>query len=101
MARRSKRQETMDRILQAAQAEVAVHGYPPTRRDLATACGLSLCTVQRYLEVLAAQGRIRMAPGIARGLTLPTPSREVESIKLRVGRSVDLEEGILARSDAL
>lgn len=50
------------------------HGFPPSLREIAHGCYLSLSTVSKYLGILEAQGRIKRQPGRARGLTLTDPS---------------------------
>ena len=47
------------------------HGYPPSIRQLGRALGLtSPDSVSKRLRALQAEGRIEIAPGIARGIII-------------------------------
>jgi repressor LexA len=47
------------------------HGYPPSVRDLAMACGhASTSTTHAHLRSLRASGAIRWTPGCARTIVL-------------------------------
>jgi len=49
--------------------------YPPTVRDIVTACGISSTSVVNYnLKILESKGYIRRHPEVARGIELLTPS---------------------------
>jgi repressor LexA len=50
---------------------VAQRGYPPSRREIAEACGWAgPSSAQDLVRLLEARGLIRTAPGIPRGLQI-------------------------------
>jgi repressor LexA len=56
------------------------YGYPPSQREMATACYMSRAGVIRHLDRLEALGCIRRQPALARGITLTdVPFPECES----------------------
>lgn len=59
-------EEMTQRVLSAIQDHQAEHGYPPSIRELASACTVSLNTMYRLLLKLEQHGRIEMTPGQAR-----------------------------------
>lgn len=63
--------ETMgDRIIWFVAIYVAEHGYAPSRREIGKAMGLSISTVSERLATLESEGRIKVTPGVARGLVV-------------------------------
>ncbi len=46
------------------------HGYPPSVREIATACYVGRSSVHQYLYRLEAKGWITREPGRARGITI-------------------------------
>lgn len=58
-------------ILDAIQASIDLHGYPPTMREIAAATGIaSVSTVSEHLDRLQADGYLRRQPGSPRAITL-------------------------------
>lgn len=58
-------------ILQFLQNYIPEHGYAPTQRQIATACGIaSIGSVNYWLKRLADLGWIRFEPGISRTIVL-------------------------------
>lgn len=55
-----------DAILDFIHDYTAAKGYPPTKREIAGACGLVVSAMHRRLRILAAQERIEMVPNAAR-----------------------------------
>ena len=52
----------------------ASHGYPPSLRELAAACGVSAPTMQDRLESLRLQGYVTWIKGKQRTLTVISPA---------------------------
>jgi repressor LexA len=46
------------------------HGYPPSVREIASACYIGRSSVHQYLYRLEAKGWIMREPGRARGITI-------------------------------
>jgi repressor LexA len=59
-----------DVIYAYIKAYIEQHGYPPTIRNIATACHMGRTTVHYYLEKLEDWGWIEREPGQARSLNL-------------------------------
>jgi len=57
--------------LDALQNFIAVHGFPPTVRELAADLCIARSTTVMHLDALAAKRVIRREPATARGLTIP------------------------------
>jgi repressor LexA len=58
-------------ILQLIERHLERHGMPPTRAELTLALGLrNRQGIDQHLRALARKGRIRLEPGIARGIRL-------------------------------
>jgi repressor LexA len=61
----------MEAIYQCLQGYIARHGYAPTYREIATACGIaSIASVKYWLDRLAEQGRVRFERGGTRTIVL-------------------------------
>jgi response regulator of citrate/malate metabolism len=71
MAQRITLEDT-DHVYQFIVEFIHTHGgYPPSQEEIARACYMSRSAVQRYLDVLAAHGRIIREERRARGIWLP------------------------------
>ena len=64
-------QKTTDPIVRFIRSYIAARGFPPTQREIAKACYLSLSAANRRILMLAAQGHIDYTPRQARGVGLP------------------------------
>jgi DNA-binding IclR family transcriptional regulator len=62
--------ETTERVYAAVKAHFDREHYPPTRRELAAATGLSPTSIGTYLNELVDQGRVKYAPRKHRGIQL-------------------------------
>ncbi len=63
------------RILDVIRDHHAVHGYPPSLRDIGAEVGLSSPSSVRYqIGELERMGWIRRAPGVARALVVLDPA---------------------------
>lgn len=72
-ATRAVTQEEPDAViaLRLIKQSVDERGYPPSRREIAEACGwASPSSSQELIKLLQAQGLVRTAPGIPRGLQI-------------------------------
>jgi SOS-response transcriptional repressor LexA len=69
---------TRRRVLVALQAFINLHGYSPTVKEFATACGIAPSTCYSHLSRLMADGRVTEEPGRAR--TLRVVERESEEV---------------------
>lgn len=59
------------RILAVIRTSVKERGYPPSMREIASACGFtSTGTVSYHLRAMAADGLIRRVPGAARAVVI-------------------------------
>ena len=58
--------------LLAIAAYISLHGYPPTRIELAVVLGVSPSAVEDRLAALEAKGAIRRTPGLARAIQIIT-----------------------------
>jgi DNA-binding transcriptional regulator YhcF (GntR family) len=58
----------VDEVFDNITKHVRKKGYPPSRRDLAEMCGVSVASVQRALQCLHETGRIVVIPNVARGV---------------------------------
>ena len=68
------RQSQRDRMLELIRESIEVNGYGPSVRELCAKLGLkSTATVQYHLKLLAQEGRIRIAAGKKRAISLPDP----------------------------
>lgn len=47
-------------------------GHPPTLGEWAHACDIAVSTLRHHIEALKRAGRIRHAPGVARGIEIVT-----------------------------
>ena len=50
------------------KSHIAVHGYPPTRRELSGFMDVGTTTVNRYIEALEDAGEIIVIPKASRGI---------------------------------
>lgn len=57
-------------IYQFIRQHIKEHTHPPTLREIAVHCFLSVSNVLRYLDRLEMRGYIVREPGRARGITL-------------------------------
>jgi repressor LexA len=58
-------------VLAVIRAYAAVHGYPPSNRDIGRALGISSTNgVRDHLRALERKGAIRVDPWIARGIVI-------------------------------
>ena len=57
-------------VLTEITGYIAAHGYAPTLRELADACGLSTVGVRLYLQRLERAGAIRRDYAVARGIVV-------------------------------
>lgn len=58
-------------ILRWIRQYVATHGFPPTRREIASGFGFaSQNAAEQHIQAIAAKGAIRIVPGISRGILL-------------------------------
>ncbi|MBX7112592.1 MAG: hypothetical protein K1X87_12205 [Dehalococcoidia bacterium] len=58
-------------IVDYCRAYLASHGYPPTRREIASACGLSSLSVVTYrLGKLREAGVLEFDAGVARAIRI-------------------------------
>jgi SOS-response transcriptional repressor LexA len=62
--------DRQDEVLDFIRAYSARMKYPPSRREIATAMGMSVSTVQLIMKELIEQGLIEVAPGISRGVVI-------------------------------
>lgn len=60
--------DSQRRVLDALTGFIREHGYPPTLRELAVLVDATPSTVHYQMSLLAAKGRIRRVPGVARGI---------------------------------
>ncbi len=65
-----KVQETTDAVYAMIRAYRVQHGNSPSQREIAQVCFLSRPAIIRHLDRLEMQGKIRRAPGKARGIQL-------------------------------
>lgn len=57
--------------LRLIKESVDERGYPPSRREISEACGWSSpSSSQGLIQLLQAQGLVRIAPGIPRGVQI-------------------------------
>lgn len=58
-------------VIRSIQDSVNQHGWPPSQREIAAACGLSSpASTNATLRLLEAKGLIRMIPGAPRALAI-------------------------------
>ena len=57
-------------VLDLLTRYVESHGYPPTRKELATEIGCWPNAVQDHLSALHTKGYVRIDPHVARGIVL-------------------------------
>lgn len=57
-------------VLSYLERHFASHDFPPSRKEIADALGISTGTVQRWLIRLAARGAIKMESNTARAIRL-------------------------------
>lgn len=58
-------------VLNFVTWHIGTHGYAPTLRDICAACGISSTSAASYsVRALHRRGRLRLAPGISRGISL-------------------------------
>lgn len=62
--------ETHNCVLDFIRQSIVEIGYPPTHREIASACYISKSMVGHYLNKLEAQGKIVLTRGQARGIRL-------------------------------
>ena len=73
--------ERQAEILDYIGAYVADHGYPPTFRELSSACGMgSPSGASRMLQALERKGYLTRTSGLSRGLTLVSPQVDFSAI---------------------
>ena len=70
---------TRAQVLVALGAYINLHGYSPTVRELATACGINSTTCYGHLARLIADGKVTEEPGRARTLRVVKPENEAVS----------------------
>ena len=70
---------TRAQVLVALGAYINLHGYSPTVRELATACGINSTTCYSHLTRLIADGKVTEQPGRARTLRVVEPESEAVS----------------------
>lgn len=63
-------EQTLQNLYDFIEGYIRDQGYPPSLREIASACYLGRSTVLRYLSKLEAQGRITRKDGKARTITL-------------------------------
>lgn len=64
-------EESSQRIAHLIERTVERRGFPPTRRELMTACGwTSPATAQRVIALMIRQGLITVEPGVSRGIRI-------------------------------
>jgi len=69
--------ERREQVLAAIEALTAERGFPPTLRELGARVGLrSMSAVRFQLCQLEAEGRIAVAPGLARGIRVVAPTAD-------------------------
>lgn len=57
---------------------VAEHGYPPSQREIAAACGwASVSQAHRLLRTMEAKGLLKMTPGIPRAMQVTDEGLEM------------------------
>lgn len=66
---------TRSQVLDALRSLIADHGYSPTVRELATACGINPSTCYKHLSQLMADGKVTEQAGQARTLRVVDPDR--------------------------
>jgi hypothetical protein len=68
-------------VLTFIEHQIAAKGYPPTTRELATACGLGTpSAAHRMLGVLERKGYLARTPGTKRAITISPPVVDVEHL---------------------
>ncbi len=72
----SRREDRMRALVGAIAHHGAVHGYPPTIRDLVVRTGFSSTSVVTYwLDACESVGLIVRVPGLSRAITLTAAGR--------------------------
>lgn len=61
-------------VLTVIRRHQAIHGYPPSLREIAQAASCGVSTVHRALEALEERGEISRTPGVARSITITAES---------------------------
>jgi len=70
---------TRKQVLVALGAYIRLHGYSPTVRELAAACGINSTSCYGHLTRLIADGKVTEQPGRARTLRVVEPESEAVS----------------------
>ncbi len=60
-----------EQVYQFIREYLSEHGYSPSLREIAAACGLGMTALMRHLDRLEVQGRIVRVPRQARSIRLP------------------------------
>jgi SOS-response transcriptional repressor LexA len=60
-------------VLAALGAFISQHGYSPTVRELAAACGIGVSACYSHLTQLMAEGKVTEQPGRSRTLRVVQP----------------------------
>lgn len=62
--------ETVDSVYAFICNYIETQGYPPSQREIAQGCFMSVGNVVRYLDKLEARGFLYREPNIPRGIQL-------------------------------
>jgi repressor LexA len=71
-------------VLDFIQSFVKQKGYPPSRREIEDAMGLSSASTSRCLQELDQHGSIRVDPNRPRGIRLPGPLEPAPSLRVPI-----------------
>ena len=72
----SRREDRMRALVEAIASHQAVHGYPPSIRDLVVRTGVSSTSVVTYwLNACESAGLIVRVPSLSRAITLTATGR--------------------------
>ena len=75
------REDRMRALVEAIARHQAVHGYPPSVRDLVARTGVSSTSVVTYwLDACESAGLIVRVPGLSRAITLTAAGRALAGL---------------------
>jgi len=88
--------ERTEQVLVFIEAYMRDHGYAPSRREVAKAMGVSVCTAQRDLASLREDGLVDWTEGVNRSLVLVEQDLNArwQPVAMTAGTAVDGLAGV-------
>ena len=76
-----RREDRMQALVEAIASHQAVHGYPPSIRELVARTGVSSTSVVTYwLDACESDGLLVRVPGLSRAITLTAAGRALGGV---------------------